>query len=171
MIGGIVPAASETDPQKIARSVRSIFEGLEGRAAFSAHKNGSNQTGIVTATFTKLTFETERFDTGSYYDNSATASGSRWTPPAGRVLIMGAAFWSAGTIVGNFILSVFKNGVRLVDQIANNDTAAALLGNNISIIDDANGTDFYELYGFGSTGTTLTVSGTASATYFMGYQL
>jgi hypothetical protein len=134
---------------------------------FSAHKNGTNQTGIANATFTKITFGTERFDVNGNYD----AANSKWTPPAGRVLILGATYWSVATGAGNFILSVYKNGVRYEDQIATNFTAGATLANNLAVIDDANGTDFYELYGFGSTGTTLTIDGTASATYFMGYML
>jgi hypothetical protein len=138
-----------------------------GQPAFSAHKNGTNQTGIANATFTKITFGTERFDVNGNYD----AANSKWTPPAGKVLITGAVFWNVGTTVGNFILSVFKNGVRYDDQITTNYTAVSALGNMIAIVDDANGTDFYELYGFGSTGTTLTIDGTASATYFMGYML
>ena len=37
--------------------------GVLGNSAFSVNKNGTNQTGITTGTWTKVTFSTEAFDT------------------------------------------------------------------------------------------------------------
>jgi hypothetical protein len=139
--------------------------------AFSAHKNGTNQGSIATATFTKVTFETEVFDVGGFYNNASGASGSRWTPPAGKVMVIANVFWSAGTTSGTFIASIYKKGVRFKDNFVFNPTATAAFGNQVVIIDDADGTDYYEAFVFGATGTSLTVDGTISATYFMGYML
>lgn len=138
---------------------------------FSAHKNGTHQTGITDGTFTKVTLTTEAFDIGSFYD----AANSRWTPPAGMVAIDGGIFVGATTGAelmttnGAVVLSLYKNGVRYKDS----NTFVAALGagfaaTTLGIVDRANGTDYYELFIFGTTTTTFRVDGTANNTYFMG---
>jgi hypothetical protein len=204
MIPGNPPASNETSLEKLARAIRSLFEGgvggpspaaatdnavarwdgtdgrtvqnstvligdtgvmtRTGQPAFSAHKNGTDQTGILTTTLTKITFTTELFDANSDYD----AANSKWTPPAGKVLIIGAVFWSANIGNGNFITSVFKNGTRFKDVVQTN-AGAATWGGFVSIIDNANGSDFYEIFASGpTTASNGTIDGT-TATYFMGY--
>jgi len=130
---------------------------------FSAHKNGTDQTGIASGVATKLTFTTEVFDIGSYYD----AANSKWTPPAGAVQV--TAFASFTNQLDNTVaqLGIFKNGtvykkVLISASFATND------GLFISIIDRANGTDYYEIYITAFSSTTITVSGIASSGYFMG---
>jgi hypothetical protein len=136
---------------------------------FSAHKNTTNQTGIVNGTFTKVTFGTELFDIGSFYD----ASTSRWTPPAGVVNIVASTYMDTNLIASNiYIVSVYKNGVRYKDShILSGGGGVTLAAPVINIIDRANGTDFYEIFVFGSTASTFNVNGQISATYFMGWQL
>jgi len=131
---------------------------------FSAHKNGSDQTGIADQTYTKLTFATEAFDIGSFYD----AANSKWTPPAGLVQIIGRAYLS---VVTNGIcgIAVYKNGVLSKTALYNTDSTAD--GVEISIIDRANGSDYYELYVYGTAVTTATVSGAATSSFFMGFSL
>jgi hypothetical protein len=135
-----------------------------GQPAFSAWKNGVAQGGIPPGAFTLVTFPTEIFDTGNFF-NAATG---KWTPPAGRILLCASAYVSSGLTAGTIILSVFKNNVRFKDTLQR--TATADFGINIAIIDDANGTDTYEIRIFGNTASTYTVDGT-TATYFMGYML
>lgn len=136
---------------------------------FSAHKNGTDQTGIANGTFTKVTFGTEVFDIGSFYD----AGNSRWTPPAGMVNVIGCVFAFNNLLNDNLlVISIYKNGVRYKDsQKVIGNHVATLDGISISIIDRANGTDYYELFVFGSTGTTFDIEGDASVSYFMGSAL
>ena len=132
---------------------------------FSAHKNGSSQTGIVSSTDTKVTFTTEIFDAGSYYD----APNSRWTPPAGRVLLS-AQIYVTGTFTSSnaCICAIWKNGAVLKEgffypSLANSASAP------VTVVDDANGTDYYEIYVRQSTSSgTATVDGTAKWSYFCG---
>jgi hypothetical protein len=75
-------------------------------ASFSAHKNGTPQL-FVTNVNTKVTFTTEAYDVGSYYD----AANSKWTPPAGGVLLVAAVTMDATfTTVNNWYLFIYKNG-------------------------------------------------------------
>jgi len=140
-----------------------------GKAAFFAHKNGTNQTGIASSGFTKLTATTEGFDAGSYYD----AANSKWTPPAGVVFLCVAATasatWAASSSL--FAVNVFKNGSRILQTAAycmggsiGNELAACIAG-----FDVANGTDYYEWYCYPITSSgTATVNGGANISYFTG---
>lgn len=133
--------------------------------AFSAHKNTTNQTGIATTTFTKITFTTELFDQGSYYD----APNSKWTPPAGYVHMVIAAYLNTVTIGSPCVVSLYKNGARFKDA---NFTAAGTGDCGIvTVIDLANGTDYYEVYVYLTTATTGTVIGDTYASFFMGHMV
>lgn len=130
---------------------------------FSAHKNGTNQTGIANGVFTKATFATEVFDIGSLYDTTL----SRWTPPASMVRLVAAVQFLNGLNDNNAVLAIYKNGVRYKDGQCSIGGATDS-GITVTIIDRANGTDYYEVFFFGSTATTLTLEGAANACYFMG---
>lgn len=136
---------------------------------FSATKNATNQTGIVSGTDTKVTFTTEVFDTGGFYD----AANSKWTPPAGLVMLS-AQLYVTGTFTSAnsaTVCAVWKNGAVLKEgffypALANNGNAP------IVVVDSANGTDFYEIYVRQSASSgTLTVDGTNKWSYFMGATL
>lgn len=140
-----------------------LFGGNKG--SFRANKNGTDQTGIVTTVQTKVTFTTEVWDTGGYYD----AANSKWTPPAGPVALVGCLNYSGGVVTsGNFQTLLYKNGSLYanvpVDAFGNGVSMAPL----ISFIDLANGTDFYEIYALGSGTGNKTVSGATNATFFGG---
>jgi hypothetical protein len=134
--------------------------------AFSAHKNGTDQAGIATITDTKITFGTEVFDVGSHYDTG----NSRWTPPAGKVKLHAQVYFSTGLTANTFCaVAIFKNGVIFRWGLA--VTAAITGSQDVTCIDDANGTDYYEVYANVSTGSTATASGSIPHTYFMGWVL
>jgi hypothetical protein len=131
-------------------------------ACFSAHKNGSSQGSVTSATHTKITFGTEVFDTGGYF------ASDKWTPPAGKVQLT-VAFNGSGTITAGSlcIASVYKNGSQYKQGRFSARTNDA--NGFISVIDDANGTDYYEAYGYITTSSgDATFDGTATVTYFMG---
>jgi hypothetical protein len=134
-----------------------------GKASFSAHKNGSAQGSITSATNIKLTFGTEDWDTGGYFASST------WTPPAGKYQISGAAAFTNANGVDNELMTimVFKNGA--VHKAAYYDRGSTgTIGTHISCIVSANGTDTFELYVNKGGAGDGTVAGGASDTWFQG---
>lgn len=138
---------------------------LAARPCFSAHMNGTDQTGLVTATWTKLLFGTELFDVGSAYNTA----NSRWTPAAGKYHISAAAQFKAGTVdARQCAIAVYKNGTifRMFAALVSGTTDATAV--NGSCIVDANGTDYFEIFAIGMGVGNKTVSGVASETWFEG---
>lgn len=141
---------------------------IGGKASFSAHKNGTDQTGIASITQTKVTFGTEVFDTGSYYD----AVNSKWTPPAGRVVMEATLLIADTATSGYYICSIYKNGSQYKSNVSNFAiNAVPTTAINCMIVDDANGTDYYEAYVYLTTGSTGTINGLSYQSYFTGSYL
>lgn len=137
-------------------------------SAFRAHRAGTDLTGIAPSTFTKIPFPTEVIDEGGKYD----ASTSRWTPPAGLLMIGGQAYLSGGLVDQQQInLAIYKNGSAL----ANLDIKATYLTNPQAvcgqIVDVCDGDDYYELYIWANGAGNKTVNGNAFNTYFYGATL
>ncbi len=135
------------------------------KAAFSAHKNGSNQS-IGSTSATKVTFGTELFDDGGYFD---AATNYRWTPPAGRHWIGARA---ATTGLSDLVsLNLYKNG-SLFRKLDSRETGTSenpdLAG---STIVDASGTDYYEIFVDSASDSTYSVVGSATETWFEGHAL
>ncbi len=152
-IGGALNVTGDTAANKFTAT---------NQPCFSATKNNTTQTGIASVTFTKLTFTTEVFDIGGYYD----ASTSKWTPPAGMVHISAASGVIGATATFLMVLAIYKNGVRYKDGI-NTSASATEDAISVHIIDRANGTDYYEVFLY-ATGGALTADGGNTVTYFMG---
>lgn len=131
---------------------------------FSANKNATDQSGIVSGTATKITFGNEEFDVGGYYD----AANSKFVPPAGKYRISVVLRTNGGPVdQGAYGALLYKNGVllkRTFDAWSGIIDATAQL----SCVVDANGTDYFEAYfqGFG-TGN-KTISGAVTDTWFCG---
>ena len=131
---------------------------------FRASKGGTNQTGITAAVNTKVTFPTEEYDHGGFYDPIL----SRWTPPAGIVHITGEIYYSSGPTAGSgMYLLVYKNGALL--KRGSTVSAYAVDGVNVDVDDMANGTDYYELFTIYNAGSAAAISGIADFTYFCGH--
>lgn len=127
---------------------------------FSAHKNGSSQTVSAGAT-TKVTFTTEAYDIGSYYD----AANSKWVPPAGKVRIYFRLYGFSVNVGENYTVFIYKNN----SEIARINAVAGSFGQysaQITAVDSANGTDFYEAYANFASATTW--DGTAGRAAFYG---
>jgi hypothetical protein len=128
--------------------------------AFSAYKS-TNQT-VSNNTITKITFDTEEFDTRNNF-----AAGAFTPDVAGYYILTAAVAWGAGT--GTAHMRFYKNGAGAkdgssdyIDSIANTTNAAALIYLNGS-------TDYAEVYGYQSSGGSLAaVGGTGNYTYFQG---
>lgn len=122
---------------------------------FAAWKSGATQD-VGTGVWTKVTFETEEFDTNSNYDTST----SRFTPTvAGYYQVNASLFYDNNGACRCAIYkngTVWKEGIRQVNAFS--ATASCLVYLNGS-------TDYIECYGYESAGYNV-VGGTQSYTYF-----
>jgi hypothetical protein len=156
------------DASTLTTGTLAVARGGTGVAAlpsFSVHKNGTNQTGIVANTFTKVTWSTEVFDTNSNFASDG------FTPTvAGKYLFTVAILWNNTTSASiEILVALYKNGViqldnRLITPVANQFEAS-----NMVAIMDANGsTDVFEIYVRHQDSANRVVYGGAAETYWMG---
>lgn len=134
------------------------------KEAFIAHKNGTDQTGVGNATFTKVTFGTERLDIGDKF------SSSTWTPSAGNVRLSASVKISSGiTADTTLTLSLYKNGAEYYrTQSPTTSSTVDAADAWFSILDTANGTDTYEVYISLATASSATIHGSSLYTIFAG---
>ena len=130
---------------------------------FSAYQSSAQS--VPTATLTKMQIQTKEFDVGSYFDNTTNY---RFTPLVpGYYKISGAVYFSnnAATVV----CSIFKNGSDFKRGSMSGQIASAGQGSSVSALVYFNGTtDYVELYGQQSSGSSLnTIAGTQYV-YFQG---
>lgn len=132
--------------------------------SFSANKNGTSQTGIAVNTSTKLTFTTEVWDIGSFYD----AVNSKFVPPAGKYRISAGTHVVTPTDGYRMQLTISKNGTPYKTNYV---TSAATSNSSVTVtgLVDANGTDYFEIFlqVLGATGT-FNSDGPISETWFDG---
>ena len=128
--------------------------------AFSAYSN-ANQS-ITAATATKVSLQLEVFDTNSNF------ASSRFTPTVAGYYQVNAAIYFAGSTIQYGLARIYKNGsVYQSGQFfyvaaGTSDTMA-----NVSSIVSLNGsTDYIELYGNQSGGTSTIMVAGSSQTYF-----
>lgn len=141
--------------------------GANSGAAFSVHKNGTSQTGIVDSVETKATWSTEVYDIGGFF------ASDKWTPPAGKVHMDAAILMNGDYATGALLrIVIYKNGASFKYSTDSGSNVFGAGGASISIDDDANGTDFYEMYVLGDTTTgTNTLNGDAKLTFWMGHAI
>lgn len=146
----------------IGWNVGQVAQRSTGANSFAAHKNGVAQAAILSATFTKLTFGTERYDLGGIYDTAT----SRCTPQAGPVRLTGRALVNANIVAGSELsILIYKNGAALgVNTFIPSSVAAQSIA--ITLEDEANGTDYYEVYVYLAGAGDKTVAGAATQTSF-----
>ena len=130
----------------------------------------SNQTGISTGTWTKLSFATEFFDS-----DSAFAS-NKFTIPSGKA---GKYFFGYTTRITNIddgesvAIKLYKNGsaADVERSMGQNFQSAANTGTNVSgfYMIDASVNDYYEVYVYHTEGANQTAE--AAASVFFGYKI
>jgi hypothetical protein len=156
-------AISGAQAAAIAQATTDRNAAFTGRARFEANKNGTDQTGVAAATYTKVTMTNEAYDIGSYYD----AANSRWTPPAGVVRIVACVYFSAVLVAANVVkVSIYKNGSEY--KVLNSISGATIQAFEFVMHDVANGTDQYELYVNAAGTGAKTISGLPGATFWYG---
>jgi len=128
--------------------------------AFSVHKGGTDQS-VTAATWTKLTWPTEEFDTNDDF------ASDRFTPSvAGKYLISTGAYCRNGT--GFCEVAIFKNGTKIAEGITRRPGTSTPDGSTVSKLVDMNGTsDYIEIYVYNEGGTTI--AGTAEHTFATGF--
>ena len=131
--------------------------------AFSAYA-GTN-TAVSTNTWTKVTIDTEEFDTNSNF------ASSRFTPTVAGYYQINASVLIAGsgsaTTVG--IVGVYKNGTRTVEGTTSLNTAANSATSVCSCLIYLNGsTDYIELYAYQNSGGSLNAVAGSTVTRFSG---
>jgi hypothetical protein len=136
--------------------------------AFSVRQT-TNQTGISSDTLTKISFQSEIFDT----DNAFASD--KFTVPSGKA---GRYFFDASTRVRsatvfqlrNAVMYFYKNGSAMGDQYSAHYNSNLMLESrqNYSFVDDASVGDYYEIYAAGTVD-----SGTANLyqTTFTGFKI
>ncbi len=113
---------------------------------------------------TKITCQTELYDSDGTYDNSTNY---RWTPAvAGKYYIFGGLHFT----VDYSTVYIYKNGSALVSNRKNVDTNRE---NSISIstIDTADADDYYELWGYQASGGSLVTEATQRRTHFGAFKI
>ena len=129
----------------IANSGTATGFGESNTPAFQAYLS-SNQT-FSDATYTKVNFNTEIYDTNSDYDNS---SNYRFTPTtAGKYLVYSTLVMFAGgsTYAG---LAIYKNGslYQECDADYDNGTEARNVISTSAAIDFNGSSDYVEIFGY-----------------------
>lgn len=137
-----------------------------GNPKFLATKNGANQTGIVSGVNTKVTFSTEKFDMGGYFDTAT----SRYTPKrAGVYQFHGVITWSDLSAGAWVYLEIQKNGALYRDYYTRASATGTFMANEIQCMVDMNGTtDYIELFVHQETGGNRDILGGEFATWFEG---
>jgi hypothetical protein len=125
--------------------------------AFSAYQ--SSTTSVNTATATKITFDTETFDTNNNF------ASSRFTPTVAGYYQLN---WRVGCNTGGGVENytrLFKNGVGDVYGL---DMLSQFFGSGGSTLMYFNGSDYVEVYFYQNSGSSKNTTASSSETWFNG---
>jgi len=126
--------------------------------AFGAYQ--STLQSLAAATYTKISFQTEEFDTDNCFDSTTNY---RFTPTVAGYYQLNATMSLSGASSEGYIL-IRKNGSNIK---AGNDIGGTAYGVTVSSIVSLNGsTDYVEIWGY--SGTALNTSASQVGTYFNG---
>jgi len=153
------PAVSGTNTATLPAATGTVM--VSGNMpAFSAYQT-ANQS-VSNASYTKITFTTEEFDTANCF------ASSRFTPTvAGYYQLNGQVQW-LNACVGRFLVHIHKNGTYYK---RGTDINATNFGGVVSTIAYANGTtDYFEVYVYQQSGGSLSTDNSydQTVTWFNG---
>ncbi len=144
---------------------------LSNTPAFSAYLGAAQA--LSEATITKLSFNTEHFDTDSAFDTT----NYRFTVPtgkAGKYFIHGMARIDAETSSNllSVLFYIYKNGSSFLPYyVATSANYTKATSANVTAIMDLSEGDYIEIYGYLNTIDNTGGSVTAGYTIFNGYKL
>ena len=150
---GTIPIASIVADSSTATGLAWSAPAGGGLPTFSAHSN-ADQT-LVNGTWTKVTFQTEEFDTDSNF------ASSRFTPTTAGYYQLSTSVKMEGGGAANFFVHLYKNGSDYKRytyvESANNFAVGG------SICAYANGSsDYYEIYVNAQVSTPKTIGGSVT---------
>jgi len=131
---------------------------------------GADNVALTNNTYTKVTFNSEEFDVGGYYDSTTNY---RYTPQvAGKYFIYGKVYITYGSsAVENIYIAIYKNGV-LVDKFQ------SLMGTTnygsvqtSSLIEMNGSSDYVEIYTKASHSTDAVYYSGGTLGEFSGYRI
>lgn len=124
----------------------------------------ANQTGITSATHTKVQLNTELFDT----NNTFNTTNNRFTPDVAGYYQISWGVNINGTGLGYSIGEIYKNGTTYQYGNFSNVSAVEVLSNGSSLVYMNGSTDYLELYAISTaTSGTVTFTGANSFRTFM----
>ncbi len=133
-------------------------------ASFLATKGGTAQT-ISQTGAVAVTFGTESFDVGSYYNTSTY----RWTPPAGYAVIHAHLTIRTSPPVNpdRYTLKLYKNGslyrqAQTVTNVSSDFTAS------ITTVESVSGSDYFSVYVDASYDSSYSIRGATNESWFCG---
>lgn len=131
--------------------------------AFSAYKSGSNQS-LTGNTYTKITFDTEEFDTNSAYDNTTNY---RFTPQVAGYYQISSKVELSGSGSSRNLIAIYKNGAIFKVGTDLGGLSPSTLGATISTVIYLNGsTDYVEIYCY--CASSFSAYSGAQTSYFSG---
>jgi hypothetical protein len=144
--------------------VLSIAE--KNKPAFSVYKS-ANQTGVVTGTYTLVTWDVEEFDTNNNF------ASNRFTPTVpGYYLLTSHILWATGVDQSPYFISIYKNGALYKSTRFVASSSSVFGSNFIEAIVSANGTtDYFEIYVRHDAGTNQSLIGDNLTSVFSGILL
>jgi len=131
--------------------------------AFSAYKSGANQS-LTGNTYTKITFDTEEFDTNSAYDS---VTNYRFSPQVAGYYQISAKVDLSGSASSRNLISIYKNGAIFKTGGDLGGISPSTFGATVSTVIYLNGsTDYVEIYCY--CASAFAANSGISATYFSG---
>jgi hypothetical protein len=155
-----VPAAAGTNTLTLPASTQTV--GTVG-PAFSVYQN-SQQTGVSNQTWTKITLDTENFDTDSKF------TGSKFTPTVAGYYQIGGGIQVATTNNEHYICgAIYKNGASVFQFTLSEGAGAFYPTTTGSTVIYLDADDYVEMYVFGNVAVpTYDINAGSLSTHFEG---
>jgi hypothetical protein len=159
--GQVLTADTTVSPYKVKWATAAGGSSFAGVSVYKA--NGQS---IGNATATAITFDTENFDVGGYHDNAT--NNTRLTVPTGKggYYTVNGSMGFQGNATGIRAVFLYKNGtlLNLPGTIFSGTTSDVRCPYSYTLPLAAG--DYVEVFGFQTSGGSLTVSGAQSDTTF-----
>jgi hypothetical protein len=137
------------DDGTFANPSPSDISGTSGGLGFYFHKNGTNQTGMLTGAYDRITWATFKFNT-----TSNGLSGNRWTAPTSGIIFMEVTTYYTAHVVNS---AASNNDVKVIKNSAGTCNGVDVFG--------AQGMNFFSVSGFATNRTVGFDNATAGDVY------
>jgi hypothetical protein len=140
------------------------ISGVANTPAFKAYKS-TPQTGVATGTLTKVTFQTELFDSDSNFASST------FTPTtSGKYSVIAKVAVQGAITTNTWACWLYKNGAVIAES--NQYQSSGVTNPEVSTIVEMNGTtDYLEVYLYQTSGSNQIINDGQANTYFGAFKL